>query len=137
MSEVGRPTELTEELTFKIRKLVLEGQTYKNIQEILEISPDTWDGWVWRDYKGFRKQLVDWDKEIMVDRAKENLHTLLASEDERVQADMTKFTLSTLAKSDFSSKVETEISGKLTTETEITDEQFDRIIRTRAEKLNS
>lgn len=110
MTLVGRPTELTDELTFKIRKLVLEGESYKNIQQILEISPDTWDGWVWRDYKGFRKLLVDLDKEKLVDTAKANLHTLLSAEDERVKADMTKYTLDRLD-ADYNPKTKTDITS--------------------------
>lgn len=62
----GRPSELNDELTFKIRKEVLNGESYKSIQEKLDIDPDTWDGWVWRDYKGFRENLNSWKKERLL-----------------------------------------------------------------------
>jgi len=50
----GRPSELTDELTFKIRTQVLLMRPYIDIRKELDIADETWDGWVWRNYKGFR-----------------------------------------------------------------------------------
>lgn len=110
MSVLGRPTDLTEEVTLKIRQLVLDGKKYREIQEMLEISPNTWDTWVYKDYKDFRKNLQSWKHEKLVKMAESNVGALLVSEDERVQADMTKFTLKTLDKDNYSER--TEQTGK-------------------------
>lgn len=74
--EDGKPGPeplLTEELTLQIRKLVLEGMKYKEIQEKLKINPSTWDRWVWLDYKDFRKNLTEWIHERIVKKAQKNL----------------------------------------------------------------
>lgn len=109
--EAGRPSELTPEFTLKIRKLVLEGRNYKEIQSILEINPNTWDAWVWKNYKDFRTNLKNWDNEILINIAKTNLHTLLNGEDDKIKADLTKFTLSTLDKVNFSTRQETDVTS--------------------------
>jgi phage terminase small subunit len=46
----------------------------------------------------------------LVNKAEKNLNDLLGSEDERVKADMTKFTLSRLKKEDYSER--SEVTGK-------------------------
>lgn len=60
---MSRPSDLTEELTLQIREEVLNGLLYKNIQEKLEIPSNTWDAWVYKDYKDFRKNLNSWKTE--------------------------------------------------------------------------
>lgn len=137
MSEVGRPTQLDEELTAKIRTLVLEGLNYKTIQETLEINPSTWDTWVYKDYQGFRTNLRMWDNEILINIAKGNLHQLLQGDDDKIRADLTKFTLETLGKLDFSKKSEIDMNAKVETKVDINDEQLNEIIRIRAERNNS
>ena len=49
----GRPTELTEELTAKIRELFLAGLEMTKIAKVLRIPYDTIVGWRVRNYKGF------------------------------------------------------------------------------------
>lgn len=66
---MARPTDLTEELTLKIRALVLEGKKYIEIQQILELSSDTWDTWVYKDYKDFRKNLNSWKQERLLKKS--------------------------------------------------------------------
>ena len=85
MSEVGRPTDLTEELTLEIRKHVLEGKTYLEIQQLLDITASAWDRWVWLDYKDFRTKLNEWKKERMVKRAEKTIDTLIDAEDDRIK----------------------------------------------------
>lgn len=67
--EIGRPSDLTQELTLQIRQLVLDGVMYKTIQESLEISPNTWDAWVYKDYKDFRKNLNSWKRERLLKKS--------------------------------------------------------------------
>lgn len=111
MSEVGRPTELTDELTLQIRKLYLDGENYTNIQDILDINPSTWDRWVHLNYKDFRVDLQNWKREKLIRKAELNLDILMDSEDERVRTSNTHFTLETLGKEEGYSK-RTEMTGK-------------------------
>lgn len=62
----GRPSLMTDELVLKIRKGVLAGQKYIDIQRDLEILPTTWDQWVYKDYEGFRQKLNDWKAERLL-----------------------------------------------------------------------
>lgn len=113
METRGCPTTLTEETTLKIREAVLKGTEYKTIQEELGISAGTWDYWVWKDYQGFRNNLQLWKKERFIRKAERNIGNLLDSADEKIQADITKFTLETLAKMDYSKRTEmTGANGK-------------------------
>ncbi len=66
---MSRPSDLTEELTLQIRKLVLEGVRYNQIQETLEVPSNTWDAWVYKDYKDFRKDLNSWKKERLIKKS--------------------------------------------------------------------
>ena len=106
----GTKPQLTEELTAKVRTLYLEGNSYISIQQILDINPSTWDSWVYKNYKDFRVQLQNYKHERLVRKAETNVDVLLGSEDERVQSDMTKFTLKALDKDNYSDR--TELTGK-------------------------
>lgn len=111
MEEVGRPTELTDELTFKIRTLVLEGKEYVKIQEELGIVTETWDGWVWRDYKGFRDMLIKAKKERMIRESERVMGSLVYADDLNIQYKSASFLLETLAKDEGYSK-RSEVTGK-------------------------
>lgn len=132
MSEVGRPSELTEELTLKIRALVLDSVPYKDIQEILEIAPGTWDHWVYVDYEGFRGKLNQWKKERIVKKAEVEIESLIGYEDKRVSLNAATFALETLGKENYSKRTETDITtgGKPLTNSlkELTNEELGAII---------
>ena len=110
MNEIGRPTELTEELTLKIRQGVLDSKTYIQIQQELDISPNTWDTWVYKDYNGFRTNLNNWKKERMIKKAEKVVDKSMDSETEKIALDAAQFTLETLGKLDYSKR--TEHTGK-------------------------
>lgn len=65
-----------------------------------------------------------------VEKAEKNLDKLLDSEDERVQADITKFTLTRLKKDEYSER--SEITGKngqpIAVKGAVTDEEFDSLM---------
>lgn len=106
-NEVGRPTTLDDnEVTSKIRELVVQGLEYTQIRNKLNIADSTWDGWVVRNYKGFRDDLITWKHEHLVQSAEKNLRDLLVSEDERVRLDSTKFVLERLSKKHYSARQE-------------------------------
>lgn len=111
MADVGRPTELTEELTLKIREGVLEEKEYKVIMEELGISPGTWDYWVYKDYQGFRAMLSQWKHERMVKKATKKVEQLIYAEDDKVALNASTFVLETLNKKEFSKKTETDITS--------------------------
>lgn len=81
----GPDSILTEELTLQIRKLVLEGTKYKEIQEKLKINPSTWDRWVWLNYKDFRVNLNEWVHERIVKKAQKNLEEFVDMPIEKVE----------------------------------------------------
>jgi len=110
MNEIGRPTELTEELTLKIRQGVLDNKTYIEIQQELDINSNTWDTWVYKDYNGFRTNLNNWRKERMIKKAEKVVDKSMDSETEKIALDAAQFTLETLGKLDYSKR--TEITGK-------------------------
>ena len=110
MSEIGRPTELTEELTLKIRKGVLDNKSYIEIQQELDINSNTWDTWVYKDYNGFRANLNNWRKERMIKKAEKVIDKSMDSEAEKIALDAAQFTLETLGKMDYSKR--SELTGK-------------------------
>jgi hypothetical protein len=69
-------------------------------------------------------------KKRIIEKAENNLETLLDEEDKRVKADMTKFALSRLKKEDYSEKTETEHKGNINLN--INEEQALRIIQRRS-----
>lgn len=71
--KVGRPPELTKELSVEIRELVLTGMSYIKIQKHLGIPDGTWDGWVRLDYHGFRVALMTYNHEYMLKLAQQNM----------------------------------------------------------------
>jgi hypothetical protein len=110
MAEVGRPTELTDELTTKIRALVLDSKSYTEVQQILEIPTGTWDHWVYTDYQGFRGKLTSWKRERMVKKAEAKVEALIEADDERVALQASTFALETLGKEEYSKR--SELTGK-------------------------
>lgn len=71
-------------MTGKIRGLVLDGLKHKDIQEILDIKPNTWNSWVQDNYLDFRTNLTNWENERMVKKAKARAEQLILSDDEKV-----------------------------------------------------
>jgi transposase len=112
-NDVGRPSQLDDEqFLLKIKELTLQYKNEKEIAEILKVSIGTWDYWKWKNYQGFADKLLTYKHERIIRKAESNVEILLESEDERVVADMTKFSLETLGKSNYSKKTESDIRVK-------------------------
>lgn len=119
-----KPTELTDELTLKIRALVIRGEKYKDIQETLDINSNTWDTWVYKDYKDFRKNLNSWKAERLIkksERLSEEILDLRHINQEgkpdtdvlRVKQKEAEYVRSTLGKNEgYSTKTETDTTIK-------------------------
>lgn len=113
MAEVGRPSQLDDEqFLLKIRDLVIDNVTEKEIAKILDIPLGTWDYWKWKNYQGFNDKLLSYKHERMLRKAEANIEVLQESEDERVNLQANTFVLETLGKNKYSKKTEQE--GKLT-----------------------
>lgn len=106
-NDVGRPTILDDkEKASKIRELVLEGVTHKDIQEIMEIPRSTWDTWINENYRGFADTMLSYKHERILNKAEANIEQSMSSEDERVRVDVSKFALERLNKKNYSARVE-------------------------------
>ena len=115
MAEVGRPSQLDDEqFLLKIRDLVIDNVSEKEIAKILDIPLGTWDYWKWKNYQGFNDKLLSYKHERMLRKAEANIEVLQESEDERVNLQANTFVLETLGKHKYSKKTEQE--GKLTLE---------------------
>lgn len=105
--DVGRPTILDDEkIMLKIRELFLDGQTEDSIQQILDIPKGTWNYWKYSNFHNFSDILLTYKHERMIRKAEANVEVLMESEDERVQADMSKFVLETVGKRNYSKRIE-------------------------------
>jgi hypothetical protein len=111
--EVGRPTKLDDHLFREIKELVLDGLNLREIAEALDISYATMRDWEYENYKGFSDRMLSFKHERILTKAETNIEVLLDSEDERVQADISKFALERLNKKVYSTRVEsTGANGK-------------------------
>lgn len=114
---MSRPSDLTEELTLKIRSLALEGIKYIDIQEELDIPANTWDSWVYKDYKDFRKNLNSWKSERLIKKSEklsEDILDIIHLDEQgkvdtnilRVKQKESEFVRSTLGKNQYSTRQE-------------------------------
>ncbi len=121
----GRPTELDDELCLRIRQWILEGKTIKEIAKLSEIPEETYEGWVWRNYKGFAEKLRFYKIERRLKKAEENIDEFLDMETEnigvtkkgdtftyedaklkKIKADISTFVAETVGKKDYSKRSE-------------------------------
>lgn len=105
-------TLINEELKNKVRSMILEDKSNKEIQEALEINPSTWENWYWNDYRGFRC-LVDDAKDRMrirlAERVSEKIMKLDAEKNTRIlsiQQKEAEFLRERLDKSRYSARIE-------------------------------
>lgn len=126
----GKPTTLTDELVLAIRKQVLDGVKYIDIQDKLEIPANTWDAWVYKDYtsnpnknKGFRTLLNEWKNERLIRKTEKLSDEILDAnhikEDGKYDTDLLRvkqkeaeFVRETLGKLNYSKKTETDLTSK-------------------------
>lgn len=101
----GRPTELNDELMLKIRALVLDGLELPQIAEALDIPYETMRSWQARNYHQFAERYRNLKRERMLLKAEVNLEATLASEDERLRHDASKFVTETLGKKAYSKQI--------------------------------
>ena len=133
----GPESNLTEELTLKIRELVLQGALYKDIQARLEILSTTWDQWVYKDYKDFRKNLNSWKAERLIKKSERLSEEILDMKHKnsldlveegilRVKQKESEFIRKTLGKEEYSDR--SELTGKDGKDLIYTEDQISRLI---------
>lgn len=110
MAEVGRPTELDNELLVKIKECIVEGKNYLETSQEIGVPYDTFCGWKKRNYDGFADRLLTYEHERMVKKAEKRIEQLIYSEDDRVSLNASTFIAETLGKKNYSKR--TEIEGK-------------------------
>jgi hypothetical protein len=120
MIKPGPKSELNEELSLEIRKMVLEGKSYADIRLILDINENTWDYWIYKDYQGLRVKLNEWKYERLLkksERLSEEILDLNHLGDKGVDSKLlsikqkeSEFVRETLGKSNYAKR--TEQTGK-------------------------
>lgn len=127
--EVGRPSELNDELCLKIREFVLQGKTQREIAKLCEIAEETIESWIWRNYKGFADKYRLYKVERRLKKAEENIDDFLEMETKntgvtkkgdtfeyddaklkKIKADTSIFVAETLGKEIYSKR--SELTGK-------------------------
>jgi len=106
MADVGRPSELTEELLLKIRECVLDGCDLKSMAQRLGLNIDTVYGWHQRNYEGFTDKFLAYKHERILKSAEARLEVSIDSDDEKVALNAAQFALETLNKKHYSKRSE-------------------------------
>jgi len=105
-NDVGRPTVLTDETFLKIKEYYLDGKTYKEICEILDIPVKTFEGWKLRNYEGFKDKMIEARLERMFETSMNEIETLQTDEDSRVRLQANHLVAKAAGKKWFSDRVE-------------------------------
>lgn len=107
----GRPTELTDELFDKIRELVLEGKTLREISSLTQINEGTLYQWHSKNYSNLADKIEGWKRDRLINLAEGNVKAILEmgvtdKESLKVVQDTAKFVLETLKKDKYSKRTE-------------------------------
>jgi len=106
MAEVGRPSELDNELLVKIKDCIVEGKNYLETSQEIGVPYDTFCGWKKRNYDGFADTLLTYEHERMVKKAEKRIEQLVYAEDEKVALNASTFIAETLGKKHYSKRSE-------------------------------
>lgn len=111
MAEVGRPSILDKELFSKIKQCILDGNDLRNTAKICEIPESTLYTWHSDNYLNITDKIEGWRRDRKLKLAENNLEAILClgvsdKDSLKVVSDITKFTLETLNKKDYSKRNE-------------------------------
>lgn len=135
MADVGRPTELNDELRLKIKSELIdldERPTMAKISELTGVNYNTVKYWISINYKGFTEFFDGVKRDWKLQKAQENIEEFLTMKTEnqmvnkkgevinfddaklkKIKADATFFVAETLGKKNYSKRTEmTGIDGK-------------------------
>ncbi len=80
LTKSGPESLLTEDLSLRIRTLLLQGKKIKEIQKWCGIKPGTWDKWYFENHKDFRQKITNWRKERFLQKSISNIEEMLEME---------------------------------------------------------
>jgi hypothetical protein len=98
MNQLGRPTELSEELFAEIRRLVLNSKNMKETAEILDIPYNTMSKWSSDNFGSFADKWLLYEQERKLQKAEGRIEDLINSKDEKVSLQASIFVAETLGK---------------------------------------
>jgi len=115
MRDVGRPTDLTDELFRKIKKSILEGNDLKTTASVCEINEQTLYDWKSRNYLSLGDKIEGWKRDRKLMLAEQNIESIMClgisdKDSLKVVADVSKFVAETLGKESYSKR--SELTGK-------------------------
>lgn len=111
MADVGRPSDLTDELLIEIKQLTLDGKNLKEIASIKEIPEVTIYKWHEKNYLNFYDKVEGWRRDRKLMLANRNIEAILQLDTNdkdfvKTVSDMSKFVAETLDKKNYSKRTE-------------------------------
>lgn len=111
MADVGRPTDLTDELLVEIKQLILDGKNLKEIARIKEMPEVTIYKWHENNYLNFYDKVEGWRRDRKLMLANRNIEAILQLDTNdkdfvKIVSDMSKFVAETLDKKNYSKRTE-------------------------------
>lgn len=115
-NEVGRPTDLTDELVKKIKQSILDGNDLKTTASICEIDTQKLYNWHSDNYLNIADKILNWKHERMLKLAEGNLSDIMSlgisdKDSLKVVADVSKFVSETLGKKNYSKQLNTDLTS--------------------------
>lgn len=128
-NDVGRPTDMTDEVVDKIKQGILDGKNLKEIANIIGKSDDVMYQWHSKNYFKIADKIEGWKRDRKLMLANKNIEEFLQMSTKntgatksgeiydyndsglvRVKADISKFVAETLGKDNYSKR--SELTGK-------------------------
>lgn len=111
MADVGRPSDLTDELLIEIKQLTLDGKNLKEIASIKEIPEVTIYKWHEKNYLNFYDKVEGCRRDRKLMLANRNIEAILQLDTNdkdfvKTVSDMSKFVAETLDKKNYSKRTE-------------------------------
>lgn len=111
MAEVGRPTDLTDELVKQIKQSILDGNDLKTTANVCGINEGTFYVWHSDNYLKIADKIEGWKRDRKLNLADKNIEGILGlgisdKDSLKVVADMSKFVKETLDKKNYSKRSE-------------------------------
>lgn len=115
MADVGRPTDLTDELLDKIKECIINGNNLKETADIIGKSDEVFYQWHSKNYSGLADKIEGWKRDRKIMLANKNIEDILImdksdKESLKVIQDTSKFVLETLDRENYSKR--SELTGK-------------------------
>ncbi len=115
MNQVGRPSDLTDELFKRIKQSILDGNDLRKTASVCEINEGTFYVWHSDNYLKIADKIDGWKRDRKLMLAEKNIEEILTlglSDKDLVKtvADMSKFVSETLGRDRYSKRTETDLT---------------------------